>query len=76
MLRSAAVAGKPAAGAPLADTSVGQCSHPGGDGQVAAADLGGRRSKVEAEVPAQPQTHSGMVLGGAVRHTNHNPFLF
>lgn len=76
VLRSAAVLGKPAAGAPLVDTSVGQCGRAGGNRQVGAADLGGRRSTGGAEVSAQTQTHSGMVLGGTVRHTNHNPFLF
>lgn len=76
MLWSAPVVGKPTAGALLVDTSVGQCSHPGGNQQVGAVDLGGRMSKVRDDVPTQPQVHSGMLLAETVRHTNHNPFLF
>lgn len=74
MLQSAAVVGKLPAGLPSVDALVGPCGHAGGNRQVAVADLGGRRSKVGAEAPAQPQT--GSVLGGTVRPANQNPFLF
>lgn len=70
------VVGKSPAGALMVDPSVGQCSYPGGNQPVGITGLGGLMSNVRNDVPTQPQMHSGMALGGTVRHTNQNPFQF